>query len=544
MLQGGCCSPLNSAVQKMELDADLSVDEIVQRLDALPEDHRNAVIEEILAATADKKFIPNPGPQTEAYFAKADLLLYGGQGGGGKSALIVGLALNEHKRSLILRRKYVDLGAIISDTVTQAGTRKGLNMSAPPQFKTDDGRIIDFGAANGPDTTSTWQGNPHDLIAMDEACQMLEADVRFVMGWNRSIDPDQRCRVVMASNPPLNAEGQWIVGMFRPWLDITYESRAEPGELRWFITDPDGKDMEVGGRDDVREYDGIKYVPKSRTFIPAKLSDNPFLIDTGYQATLDAMPEPLRSAIRDGNFLAAREDDEWQVIPSAWIVAAKERWKAGKPSNAPMNAMGLDVARGGRDDTVLSRRHGTWFDHLIVVAGRDTPDGPSVVAIAAKHSRDGAEIGLDAIGVGGSVQDHLMTAGMPCLPLNGAEGSYEATRDGAYHFATKRSEMWWRLREALDPDYGDDIALPPDPQLLADLAAPTYVIRPGEKPKIYVEGKPDIKRRLGRSPDRGDAVVYCWAVGVGSTRRRSQVLHTPAPMTEYDGFRYSAIGRW
>ncbi len=64
-------------------------------------------------------------------------------------------------------------------------------------------------------------------------------------------------------------------------------------------------------------------IPKTRTFIPAALRDNPFLKDTGYAATLDALPEPLRSAVRDGNFMAARDDDQWQLIPTMWIREAQ-----------------------------------------------------------------------------------------------------------------------------------------------------------------------------------------------------------------------------
>ena len=134
-----------------------------------------------------------------------------------------------------------------------------------------------------------------DLIAFDEACQFLEPVVRFLMGWNRAADKElggtsrQRVRSVMASNPPISASGDWVIGMFRPWLDITHSNPAEHGELRWFITDPDGKDLEVDGPDDIRTFDHVDYIPRSRTFIPAALSDNPFLVDTGYQATLDAM---------------------------------------------------------------------------------------------------------------------------------------------------------------------------------------------------------------------------------------------------------------
>src|SRR3546814_15126060 len=89
--------------------------------------------------------------------------------------------------------------------------------------------------------------------------------------------------------------------------------------------------------------------------------------------------------------------------------------------------------------------------------------------------------------------------------------------------------MWWALREALDPNYGIDIALPPDPALLADLATPTYEVRTGEPPKIYVEGKEDIIKRLGRSPDRGDAVVYSWAAGDVERKRERRARRGALP---------------
>ena len=104
--------------------------------------------------------------------------------------------------------------------------------------------------------------------------------------------------------------------------------------------------------------------------------------------------------------------------------------------------------------------------------------------------------------------------------------------------------MWWRLREALDPDYGLEVVLPPDPKLQADLTAPTYSVRPGQPPKIYVESKQDIMKRLGRSPDRDDAVVYGWNGGdlnVGPRARllgRPNVGSTPTPVMDYDELRY------
>ena len=493
-----------------------ALDDIVARLKGMPLTEKSALNELVLEQTKNAIWIPNSGPQSQAFYSNADLLLYGGQGGGGKTDLLTGLALTQHMRTLLLRPQYTDLGALIDRVVKVAKTRTGLNSSPPAQFKFD-GRVIDFGAASNMDRAETWQGNPHDLIGFDEACQFLEPVVRFLMGWNRAANEqlgevsDQRVRTIMATNPPLNAGGEWIVGMFRPWLDITHNNPAKHAELRWFITDPDGDDMEVDGSTDIRDFSGQKYVPKSRTFIPAALADNPFLINTGYQSTLDAMPEPLRSAIRDGNFMAAREDDEWQVIPTQWVIDANERWKAGKPSVAKMTAMGVDVARGGRDATVLAPRYDNWFAELISVPGRDTPDGPSVVALAAANLRDGATCGIDSIGVGADAETAFRNAGLPFESINGASSGIGRTRDNSFQFFNKRTEIWWKFREALDPINGKDIALPPDPALQADLTAPTYNIRPGEPPKIYVEGKQDIIKRLGRSPDRGDSVVYSWA---------------------------------
>ena len=518
-------------------------DDVLAKLGTMDEQQKAAAMATAKEVFGGSIWIANAGPQLQAYYSPADLLLYGGQGGGGKTDLLGGLALTQHRRALIMRPQYTDLSAIIERFTTIAKTTKGLNRSPPAQFKYND-RLVDFGAARTLEDAKTWQGNPHDLIGLDEACLFLESVVRFIVGWNRAADDKlgqastQRSRTVLATNPPLGPEGEWIIGMFRPWLDLSHPLYPmEHGALLWYITDPDGNDMEVDGADDIREYtdsDGEKkkYTPKSRSFIPAKLSDNPFLIDTGYQATLDAMPEPLRSAIRDGNFMAAREDGVFQVIPTSWVLAANERWRGKERPNIAMASLGLDVARGGRDSTVLTPRWGSWFGAQIVVPGRDTPDGPTVAALCALHLRDGAKIGIDNIGVGADAETALRNADLPFEAMNGSLTSTGATRDGAFQFSTYRSEMWWMLREALDPDYGYSLCIPPDPALMADLTTPTYEVRPGRPPKIYVESTKDMMKRLGRSPDRGSSMVYGWNCGgmdLHPTGRRGRVLHTPAP---------------
>jgi len=65
----------------------------------------------------------------------------------------------------------------------------------------------------------------------------------------------------------------------------------EGGELRWYTT-LEGKTQWLENGEPFH-YRGERIQPRSRTFIPAKLSDNPILAATGYEATLQAMPEPF-----------------------------------------------------------------------------------------------------------------------------------------------------------------------------------------------------------------------------------------------------------
>jgi hypothetical protein len=79
-------------------------------------------------------------------------------------------------------------------------------------------------------------------------------------------------------------------------------------------------------------------------------------------------------------------------------------------------------------------------------------------------------------------------------------------------FQNTRSAAIWRLREALDPAQpgGSQIALPDSPEMVADLTGPTYRI---ENHTIKVESKEKVCERLGRSTDRGDAVIMAWFKG-------------------------------
>ena len=140
------------------------LEKAIEQLKYLPEEAHSDIFE----ATKALRWIPNPGPQTSAYFCQADELLYGGEGGGGKSSLLLGLAFTAHRRSLIMRRQYTDLGALIDDAIEINGSRVGLNRSPPPKFVTRDKRLIDFGACAQLGDEQSWQGRPHSGLFFDD----------------------------------------------------------------------------------------------------------------------------------------------------------------------------------------------------------------------------------------------------------------------------------------------------------------------------------------------------------------------------------------
>jgi hypothetical protein len=462
------------------------------------------------AATAHAAWAPNEGPQAAAYFCAADELFYGGQAGGGKTDLGLGLALTAHKRALILRRVNKDALKLVERVAAILGNRAGYNGHL--QRWNLEGRMIGFAGCEHEDDKQRFKGDPHDLIYFDEGTDFLGAQYRFIIGWNRSADETQRCRVVVGSNPPTTAEGLWVIKHWAPWLDPMHPHPAAPGELRWFTTGEDGNDIEVDGRGP-HLVGGEPVLARSRTYIPARLADNPDLSATGYAAVLAGLPEELRRAYRDGNFAAGLKDDDFQVIPTAWIEAAQRRWRAEAGRGIAMTAIGLDVAQGGADQTVLAARHGGWYAPLVRKPGHATRDGSAVAAMVVAARRDRCPVVVDTGGGwGGATMARLQDNGIPVVGFNGAQASHAKTRDRQLAFYNKRAEAWWRMREELDPgqDGGAIVALPPDASVKADLAAPRWELTARG---IKIEDKDEIRKRLGRSPDEGDAIVMCLSEG-------------------------------
>lgn len=485
-------------------------------------EQRRIALELIEAAGGIPIWSPLPGPQTMAYESMADIVGFGGAAGGGKTDLGLGKALTKHRKTAILRREATQLTGIIDRMTDIIGSRDGFNGQDKIWRNAGPKNVqVELGSTPHAGDEEKYQGRPKDLLVIEEAAHFLESQVRFLMGWVRTTVQGQHCQTLMTFNPPTNAEGRWIITFFAPWLDPKFPNPAQPGELRYaaslkdsqnnsydlWVDDGrsfvlvDGKPCYEFNPDDYQPQDIIR--PLSRTFIPSKVSDNPYLVGTGYMATLQSLPEPLRSQMLYGDFQAGIEDDPWQVIPTSWVEHAQKRW-IDYHKKPEMDSLGIDVARGGKDKTVIARRHGMWFDVPLIYKGEATPNGPKVAGLTIAASRDNAVQHIDVIGVGASPYDFLNNAKQPVVGVNVAESATGTDKSGKLNFYNLRSQLWWYMREALDPNNNTGIMLPPNKELLADLCAPIWELR-GKN--IFVESREDIVKRIKRSPDIGTAYI-------------------------------------
>lgn len=496
------------------------IDDLVKLLSKMPESEKQNLIRDTQAILKDVYFTPSQGPQSDAYFSKADILLFGGGPGGGKSSLLNGLALNEHHNALIVRRQFSDLSGIVRDCremIRRSGRDlKGFVMGGRPKYRKPTGGEVAFeGVEINGEIDYGKQGVARDFIGVDEGVQLPLGAIMMLYGWNRSTVPNQRCRMVIATNPPVNSTGDWAAVFFAPWLDPDYHNPAKAGEIRYFYINENSQSVECDSNEPFLIDDKMIY-PHSRTFIPSSLSDNPFL-GADYNAKLQAIPEPHRTVLLSGNFLSMREDPQDQVIPTDWVkqaIARREQYPQ-PPQGIPMCNMAVDIAQGGKDNTVISMRYDWWFDDLKVYAGVDTPLGRDVASRILANYRDGAHITLDMSGGFGSGVYECLAEIIDKSKIHAYKGGETAsyrTKDGFYTFTNTRSCAYWRLREALDPSQngGSPIVLPNDKRLLSQLTAPRFEVTARG---IKITPKEDVVTQLGYSPDEADAVVMSWYFG-------------------------------
>jgi hypothetical protein len=449
---------------------------------------------------------PLPGPQTQAFESQADELFYGGSSGGGKTSLLLMLAIHAHEHSVIFRRTYPELKEVIS-TSKELLTSVARYNSTDKLWRDIPGRkTLELGAIQHEDDKDNWRGRAHDLKAFDEITSFSESQFRFISAWNRTTTPGQRCRIVCTGNPPSTQEGEWIIDYWSPWLDPKHPNPAEPGELRWFAV-IQGKDVEVESGEPL-QYQGELIKPRSRSFIPAKLSDNPYLEKTGYRSTLQGLPEPLRSQLLYGDFTIKVNDDAWSIIPKSWLEQARLRYDSD-PRKWDMEALqfdwriGVDVGDGVDPHAISLWRGNVLYQARTYETQNDREDTMRLVDEVEKIVRrvGKARIAIDRIGVGAGVLASLIRKGLEAEGCAFGESAREKTQ-----FRDRKIELYWTFREGLRLG---EVAIAPlgesEKEIFEELRAVRY--SSGADRQLFCEPKTETRKRLKRSTDAADSIV-------------------------------------
>lgn len=211
------------------------------------------------------------------------------------------------------------------------------------------------------------------------------------------------------------------------------------------------------------------------------------------------------------------------LIARPWLDMAADRFDEGLlhhlgRDSAPL--LSVDPARFGPDSTVVAVRRGKVIEELVSWNNASTMETVArIEAVAsrvgcrpyvASYSKAWGTIVVDAVGIGSGVVDRLKQKRYSVKEHNG--GHYAANKS---KYLNKRAESYWTLRELLE---AGEIALPRDPELFDELLALRW--RPTADGKVQMERKADLKSRIGRSPDRADAVAMAF------TPQRSFIVTT------------------
>lgn len=185
------------------------------------------------------------------------------------------------------------------------------------------------------------------------------------------------------------------------------------------------------------------------------------------------------------------EDAENSILTRSKVSSAMER----KVSTDGGIVVGADIARFGDDKTVFVKRQGLQVIGVKVLAKKDTQR----VASELKEFAEGGKIIVDDTGVGGGVTDRLRALGCNVMPVN-----FGGAPSNRKKYPDIISEMWFNLADMID-----NIGLPDDNELLAELSSRHYKYTQDERRKV--ESKDDYKKRTGKhSPDKADAVILCF----------------------------------
>lgn len=270
-------------------------------------------------ALRERQITPQAGPQTAFLSSTADIAIFGGAAGSGKSYALLLEAMRYPATvkgfdSVMFRRSTMDLrrpGGLWSESEKLFFHARGIPINHRLEWRWVGGGSVKLSHLEYDSTVFDWHGSQIGCICFDELTTFTKAQFFYLMSRNRS---------TVAVRPYIRAScnadaGSWVAELIAWWIDqntgypiqdrsgvVRYFTRAADDSLAWFDT----------RREAVRVTGQTPETIKSLTFVAAKLTDNPALMhnDPQYLGNLMMLPSVERERLLNGN---------WKIRPAAGL---------------------------------------------------------------------------------------------------------------------------------------------------------------------------------------------------------------------------------
>jgi len=297
-------------------------------IDSLPKEIRDSIED-----STEIVFTPNKGPQVDFLAAPEKEVLYGGAAGGGKSfAMLVDLlryASNGNHRALLLRRTLAELTELVDQSrkLYPKAFPGAIFRESKNTWSFPSGATALFSYVDKDSDVTRYQGQSFTWIGVDELGQYPTPYVwNYLRSRLRTTDPGIETYMRASANP--GGVGGW-------WLKKMFVDPAPPNEPFWATDIDSGKILKYGPYHPVHADRPLYH----RRFIPARLTDNPFLMESGeYETMLLSLPEVERRRLLEG---------DWDVADGAAFSEFDRRIHVVDPFEVPYNWPRLRAADYG-----------------------------------------------------------------------------------------------------------------------------------------------------------------------------------------------------
>lgn len=264
---------------------------------------------------------PQAGPQEAFMSSPADIAIYGGAAGGGKTWALEFEPVRHVGRpgfnAVIFRKNATQVrqpGGLWDASMRIYPALGAKPLQQPLEWVFPSGAKVKFAHLEHESTVLDWQGSELPLLCFDELCHFSESQFFYMLSRNRSLC-GIRPYVRATCNPDADS---WVADFISWWIDqdsgLAILERS--GRLRWMIRLND-KIIWADSKEELEAEYGQDCLPKSVTFIASSLADNKILMeaDPGYLANLKALPRVERERLLGGN---------WKIRPAAGLYFRRE----------------------------------------------------------------------------------------------------------------------------------------------------------------------------------------------------------------------------